>query len=126
MRVSCSMPVGTSVNQYALVAARVALCSASLEDVATRTIQAGDKEVWTMSTLSAPDCLVQRPDWPGFRMFPRDSSNDKAGNRVRVPPRAQHDPSSEEFLPQRVDMAWGCVHLTLTAGCAWRRGLPVW
>lgn len=25
---------------------------------------------WTMSTLFISDCLLQPPDWPGFRMFP--------------------------------------------------------
>ncbi|MFI2563444.1 hypothetical protein [Paenarthrobacter sp. NPDC018779] len=44
MRVTCSMPVGTSYNQYALVAARVALCSAPLEDVTAKISHAGKKE----------------------------------------------------------------------------------
>jgi hypothetical protein len=48
-----------------------------------------------MSTLSASDWPVQPPDWPAFRMFPLDPSNDKAKNHVRVPPRARHTPSSE-------------------------------
>ena len=55
----------------------------------------GQKEVWTMSTLSASDWPVQPPDWPGFRMFPPLPSNDEAWNPVRVPPRARHTPSSE-------------------------------
>ena len=56
-----------------------------------------------MSTLSASDWPVQPPDWPGFRMFPRDPGNSKARNRVRVPPRARHNPFSEGFLLLSVD-----------------------
>lgn len=48
-----------------------------------------------MCTPFASDWPVQSPEWPGFRMFPPLPSNDKARNPVRVPPRAQHDPSSE-------------------------------
>lgn len=60
--------------------------------------QMSKERVWTMSTLIAPDRIVQPPDWPGFRLFPRDPSDSKAWNRVRVPPRARHNPSSEGFL----------------------------
>ncbi|MEQ4567232.1 DNA-processing protein DprA [Paenarthrobacter sp. CAP02] len=60
--------------------------------------KAAKKEVWTMCTPSTPDCAVQPPDCPGFRMFPRLPSNGKGGNPVRVPPRARHTPSSEGVL----------------------------
>ena len=60
-----------------------------------------------MSTLSASDWPVQPPDWPGFRMFPRDPGNSKARNRVRVPPRAQQTPSSEgAFALTGVHSGW--------------------
>ncbi len=62
------------------------------------------REVWTMSALSSSDCLVQPPDWPGFRMFPPLPSDSKAWNPVRVPPRARHTPSSEGVF------ALTCVH----------------
>lgn len=51
-----------------------------------------------MSTLFVSDCLVEHSDYFGFRMFSRVPSVYKAGNAVRVPPRAQHTPSSEGFL----------------------------
>jgi hypothetical protein len=56
------------------------------------------KNVWTMSTLWASDRVVHRSDRAGFRMFPGESSVCKGWNAVRVPPRAQHSPSSEGFL----------------------------
>lgn len=57
------------------------------------------KEVWTLlSTLWASDWVVHRPDWPGLLMFSGVRSVCKGQNAVRVPPRAQHDPSSEGVL----------------------------
>jgi hypothetical protein len=50
-----------------------------------------------LSTLWASDRAVHRSDRAGFRMFPRVPSVCKGWNAVRVPPRAQHDPSSEGF-----------------------------
>ena len=79
-----------------------------------------------MSTLSASDWPVQPPDWPGFRMFPPLPSIHKAKNRVRVPPRARHNPSSEGFLRLSVYKPGGQVPLTRAAECAQRRGSPVW
>ncbi len=64
----------------------------------------GKKKVWTMFTLSTPDCPVHPPNWPGFRMFPPLPSVHKARNPVRVPPRARHTPSSEGVF------ALMCVH----------------
>jgi len=49
----------------------------------------GGLGVWTVSTLWVADWAVPVPDWPGFRMFRRDSSVGKGRNPVRVPPRAQ-------------------------------------
>ena len=40
-------------------------------------------------TLWVPDWAVPVPDWPGFRMFGRESSVCKGWNPVRVPPRAR-------------------------------------
>ncbi len=91
MRLSSSIPVGIYDYEHAPVAASVALCSARLEDVAAATTYV-EKRVWTMSTLFPSDWFVQPPDRPGFRRFPRDPSNGKAKNRVRVPPRARHNP----------------------------------
>ena len=62
-------------------------------------LESGKKEVWTLlSTLLASDWAVYRPDWLGLPMFPRESSVYMGWNAVRVPPRAQHFPSSEGFL----------------------------
>jgi hypothetical protein len=83
------------------------------------------KEVWTMSTLSTSNWLVQPPDCPGFRMSPPLPSVPKPRNRLRVPPRARHTPSSEGFLLLSVYILFGQVPLTLAAECAWRRGSPV-
>ena len=66
--------------------------------------QPSKKEVWTMSTLSTPDCPVQPPDCLGFRMFPPLPSARKAWNPVRVPPRARQTPSSKGVF------AITCVH----------------
>jgi hypothetical protein len=55
-------------------------------------------KMWTMSTLFTSDWLVQPQDWPGFRMFSRLPSNNKAWNPVRVLPRARQIPSSRGFL----------------------------
>jgi hypothetical protein len=60
--------------------------------------------VRTVSTHWPSDWAVPRPDWPGLPMFPRDPSVCKAWNHVRVPPRAQHTPSSEGVF------ALTCVH----------------
>ena len=68
------------------------------------SVQPSKKEVWTMSTLSTWDCLVQPPDWPGFRRFPPVPSVCRAWNPVRVPPRARHTPSPEGVF------ALTCVH----------------
>ncbi|MET4538622.1 hypothetical protein ABIE37_000377 [Arthrobacter bambusae] len=67
-------------------------------------VRPNKKEVWTMSTLSTSDRLVQPPDWPGFLTFPPLPSATKAWNPVRVPPRARHTPSSEGVF------ALTCVH----------------
>ncbi len=48
-----------------------------------------------MSTLLPSDWAVHRPDWLVLPMFSRVPGVSKAGNAVRVPPRAQHSPSSE-------------------------------
>jgi hypothetical protein len=56
------------------------------------------KEVCTKYTLWASDWGVLGSDRVGFRMFPGESSVCRVGNAVRVPPRAQHSPSSEGFL----------------------------
>ena len=45
--------------------------------------------LWTLSTLSASDCVRQPPYSPGFAMFSRIPSVCKAWNAVRVPPRAR-------------------------------------
>ena len=74
----------------------------------------GKSRVWTLSTLSSSYWSIQAPDGPVFRMFARTPSVFKAWNAVRVPPRAQHLPSSEGFLLQRVDIACGDVPLTLS------------
>ena len=52
-------------------------------------VSGGEKWVWTVSTLWVPDWVVPVPDWPGLRMFRRESSVSKGWNPVRVPPRAQ-------------------------------------
>jgi hypothetical protein len=51
--------------------------------------------VCTMCTPQASDWAVHRSDWVGLRMFSGVPSVCKVWNAVRVPPRAQHDPSSE-------------------------------
>jgi len=61
-------------------------------------LQKGKKGVWTLSTHSASDWAVHRPDRAGFRMFPGESSVCKGWSPVRVPPWAQHNSSSEGFL----------------------------
>jgi hypothetical protein len=55
----------------------------------------GQKGVFTFCTLWASDLVVVVPDWAGFRRFPGEPSDCKGWNAVRVPPRAQHNPSSE-------------------------------
>ena len=45
--------------------------------------------VCTLSTLWASDRVVLVPDWAGFPMFPRESSDCGGENAVRVPPRAR-------------------------------------
>lgn len=75
--------------------------------VALFGVRSTKKEVWTMSTLFTPDCLVQPPDWPGFRMFRPLPSVCVPENPARVPPRAQHDPSSEgSFALTYVHSRW--------------------
>jgi hypothetical protein len=56
------------------------------------------KRVCTLCTPWASDWVVPGSDRAGFRMFSGLPSVFKAWNTVRVPPRAQHDPSSEGFL----------------------------
>ena len=51
-----------------------------------------------MCTLWASDWVVLGSDRAGLRMFSRVPSVCKGWDPVRVPPRAQHDPSSEGFL----------------------------
>jgi hypothetical protein len=75
-----------------------------------------------MSTLFASDRVGQPPDCPGLRMFPPLPIVSGPQNRVRVPPRAQYDPSSEGFLLYCVDIAPLRVPLTLSGVCARRRG----
>ena len=58
--------------------------------------------VWTVSTLWVTDWAVPVPDWPGFRMFRRESSVCKGWNPVRVPPRAQCFPCSGASGPLSV------------------------
>lgn len=57
-----------------------------------------------MSTLFTPEWRVHPSDCLGFRMFSRLPSVIKDQNPVRVPPRAQHTPSSEGVF------ALTCVH----------------
>ncbi|MFJ6535133.1 glycoside hydrolase family 3 C-terminal domain-containing protein [Paenarthrobacter sp. NPDC091711] len=47
-----------------------------------------------MSTPFVSNSLVQPPNCPAFRMFPRLPSVSKAWNPVRVPPRARHTPEA--------------------------------
>ena len=54
--------------------------------------------VCTMCTLWASDWAVWVSDRAGFRMFPGLPNVCKGWNAVRVPPRAQHIPSSEGVL----------------------------
>lgn len=44
--------------------------------------------MWTMSTLMALDWVIHRSDGRGLLRFPRVTNALKAGNAVRVPPRA--------------------------------------
>jgi hypothetical protein len=92
-----------------------------------------EKKVLTVSTPLASDRVVVRWDRLGFLMFSGVSGVFKAGNTVRVPPRAQHIPSSEGFL-----LYCGGVPLTLGARvvawpprwpiqvCGWRVQDPGW
>ena len=48
-----------------------------------------------MSTLLVSDSVVLVPDWAGSLVFSGVPSGCEGWNAVRVPPRAQHDPSSE-------------------------------
>jgi hypothetical protein len=75
------------------------------------------KEVWTMSTLSTSNWLVQPPDCPGFRMSPPLPSVPKPRNRLRVPPRARHTPSSEGVF------ALTCVHFAWSGPSDTGRGV---
>jgi hypothetical protein len=54
--------------------------------------------VCTLCTLRASARAVLGSDRAGFRVFPREPSVYKGWSPVRVPPWAQHDPSSEGFL----------------------------
>jgi hypothetical protein len=56
------------------------------------------KRVCTMCTLWALDRVVLVADWAGLRRFSGEWRKFKGWNPVRVPPRAQHDPSSEGSL----------------------------
>jgi hypothetical protein len=56
------------------------------------------KGVLTGSTLLASDWVVHRLNIAGFRMFSRVPSECKAGNAVRVPPRARKPPRKRGFL----------------------------
>jgi hypothetical protein len=51
-----------------------------------------------MSTRFVSYWAKQPSDWLGFRMFSRVPGVCTGSNVVRVPPRAQHIPSSEGFL----------------------------
>lgn len=53
------------------------------------------ERVWTMSTVSASDWAVHRPDWPGVGMFSGVPCVCRAWKTVRVPPWALQVPSSE-------------------------------
>ena len=64
------------------------------------------KKVWTLSTLLASDWAVLPPNRLGFRMFPPLPSISKAWNPVRVPPRAQHTPSSEGVFALTCVQIW--------------------
>jgi hypothetical protein len=57
-----------------------------------------DFGVCTMCTLRAADRLELGSDRAGFGMFSGERRICRGWNAVRVPPRAQHDPSSEGFL----------------------------
>lgn len=57
-----------------------------------------EKGVLTMSTDLASDWVVYRPDSDVLGMFSGVPCVFGAWNAVRVPPRAQHSPSSEGFL----------------------------
>ena len=61
-------------------------------------VSGGDNPPLTMSTLFASECVEQPGDCFGSRMFSRVPSVFRAGNAVRVPPRAQHITSSEGLL----------------------------
>ena len=102
MTVSCAEPTGSGGSRWVLIGG-LGGSSVSPANGLLEVTPMSKKEVWTMSTLSASDWPVQPPDWAGFRMFPRDPRKDKAGNRVRVPPRARHNPFSEGFLLLSVD-----------------------
>ena len=58
----------------------------------------GRKRVCTMCTPWASDRVVLVPDWAGLRRYSGEWRKFKGWNPVRVPPRAQHSPSSEAIL----------------------------
>ncbi|MDR6436764.1 hypothetical protein J2790_001885 [Paenarthrobacter nicotinovorans] len=109
--------VGTAGEERTLLPCRVVHCGSRSSASSARQHSWAKIRVWTMSTLSTPDCLVHPSDCPGFRMFPPLPSNAKARNPVRVPPRARHTPSSEGVF------ALTCAHACWSGSSDMGRGV---
>lgn len=77
---------------------RMRSCSVPSLGSAAEWLKAGEKWVWTLSTLWPSDCVVMVRNGLGLRMFSAIPCVCKGPKTVRVPPRAQHTPSSEGFL----------------------------